>query len=120
MSEPTRRVLASTSGVAPGACIRFMIVLEGVETPAFAVSTPSGWRAYVDRCRHLPLTLDAGGGELSMDGGRTLVCMRHDANYDAANGACLSGACEDRALTALALELRGGELWCTGRPGARG
>ena len=119
MSDPDRRVLASTRGVAEGACIRFRILLDGVDTPAFAVRTPLGWRAYVDRCRHLPLTLDPGSSGLSRDGGRTLVCMRHDAHYDATSGACRSGACEGRALTALAVEMRGAELWCTGRLGAR-
>lgn len=119
MPEAPRRVLASAGGALPGACVRFTLTLEGIDTPAFAVHTPRGWRAYVDRCRHLPLTLDPGSGGLSMDGGRTLVCMRHDANYDAATGACRSGACEGRALTPLAVELRGGELWCTGRPDSR-
>ena len=119
MREAPRCVLASASGAEPGACVRFTLTLEGIDTPAFAVNTPLGWRAYVDRCRHLPLTLEPGTGGISRNGGRTLVCMRHDANYDAATGACLSGACEGRALTSLALELRGDELWCTGHPAAR-
>ncbi len=111
------RIVPDAAAAAEGALVRFTLALDGVATPAFAIRTPSGWRAYVDRCRHLPLTLDRGGGEIGRDGGRTLVCLRHDAHYDAATGRCTAGPCEGRTLTALALEERAGALWCLGRAG---
>ncbi len=99
----------------PGALVRFTLELEGIALPAFAVRTPGGWRAYVDRCRHLPMTLDPGLDGIARDGGRVLVCTRHDAHYDAASGLCTEGPCEGRSLTALALESRADGLWCLGR-----
>ena len=44
-----------------------------------------------------------------------LVCVRHGARYRPDTGECLGGPCRGARLTALALEERGCELWCTGR-----
>jgi len=109
------RVAIRDEDTVTGTCVRFSLVLDDLPVPAFAVLTSSGWRAFVDRCRHLPIPLDPGRGDLSVDGGRTLICSRHDATYDAIGGGCLGGPCEDRALLPLQLEQRDGEWWCLGR-----
>lgn len=118
MTEPDLpqrvHVDSGSDQAAPGACIRFSLELDGLPTPAFAILTSQGWRAYVDRCRHLPLTLEPGLGGLSPDGGSTLTCARHFASYEATTGVCLVGPCKGRALTPLRLEQRDGGLWCLG------
>lgn len=118
-SDTPVQVLADVRDCARGACIRFTLTLEGVAWPAFAVFTPLGWRAYVDRCRHLPLPLDAGPDGPVSGRGEWLLCSRHNAQYDAATGGCVAGPCVGVSLLALALEARGDALWCLGRAPAR-
>jgi nitrite reductase/ring-hydroxylating ferredoxin subunit len=67
-------------------------------------------RAYLNRCQHLPITLDAGSRAFLGPDGRYLVCRTHGATYQLDDGMCVAGPCVGRALIALRLELDGERL----------
>lgn len=67
-------------------------------------------RAYVNRCRHLPIPLDAGSRRFRTPDGRHLLCRTHGAVYRLEDGACTRGPCDGRGLHALGVELEVGRV----------
>ena len=68
-------------------------------------------RAYLNRCRHLPTTLDAGGRQFFSKDRVHLQCQTHGARYRLADGGCVEGQCDGRGLFALAVELEGDAVY---------
>ena len=67
-------------------------------------------RAYANVCRHIPLTLDLGDGEVSTPDGRFFLCHHHGARYRIEDGSCEFGPCDGDSLVALGVEVIDGEL----------
>ncbi len=67
--------------------------------------------AYRNLCRHLPVPLDGGTGELLTDDRRYLVCGTHGATYRLGDGVCVEGPCEGAALESLRLRVEAGEVF---------
>jgi nitrite reductase/ring-hydroxylating ferredoxin subunit len=68
-------------------------------------------QAYLNRCQHLPVPLDAASGELLADDRVHLICLTHGATYRPEDGLCVEGPCEGEHLERLALETKDGTLW---------
>lgn len=68
-------------------------------------------RGFVDRCRHLPIGLDAGGRFLTAQGTH-LQCRTHGALFRCSDGLCESGPCLGLSLFELPLVRLGDELHC--------
>jgi nitrite reductase/ring-hydroxylating ferredoxin subunit len=93
-------------------------IVEGTARVVALPPEPSGWRreaivvrdaagelrAYLNRCQHLPIPLDAGSRSFFGPDGRQLVCKTHGATYRLEDGMCIAGPCTGRALVALRLE----------------
>jgi nitrite reductase/ring-hydroxylating ferredoxin subunit len=84
---------------------------SGLRREAFVVRDASGeLHAYLNRCQHLPITLDAGSRAFFAPDGRHIMCRTHGATYQVDDGMCIAGPCTGRALIALRLELDGERL----------
>ncbi|MGI8906763.1 MAG: Rieske (2Fe-2S) protein [Candidatus Sumerlaeaceae bacterium] len=57
--------------------------------------------AYRNQCRHRPLTLDYGDGELFTEDRRYLLCRNHGALYEPETGLCIAGPCTGASLFRL-------------------
>lgn len=68
-------------------------------------------RAYRNLCRHLPVPLDGGTGELLSKDGAHLICGTHGATYRLIDGYCVEGPCEGLALQRLHCRERDGDLY---------
>jgi nitrite reductase/ring-hydroxylating ferredoxin subunit len=66
--------------------------------------------AYANLCRHVPLSLDLGDGEVSSADGRFFLCHHHGARYRIEDGVCEYGPCEGESLVPLGIEIEEGEL----------
>src|SRR5262249_6298405 len=108
------RVLLDVRRLGEGAGARFSVVVEGIPRDAFVVRWRGGLHAYLNTCRHELLPLDFGDARFFDDEYDALVCCHNGARYRPDSGECIDGPCAGGRLTALALELRGGELWCVG------
>ncbi len=58
-------------------------------------------RAYLNRCKHLPVPLDGASREFFDATRRYLICGTHGALYEKATGFCVSGPCRGKVLTAI-------------------
>lgn len=115
MTEPAVQVLADARRLGEAQGIRFIVVVDGVPSDAFAVRWHGRAYAFLNRCRHQSLTLDFGDAQFFDEAMDALVCVQHGARYAPDTGQCLGGPCAGGRLTPLRLEERDGGLWCLGR-----
>lgn len=73
--------------------------------------------AYRNLCRHLPVPLDGGTGELLSDDGAYLICGTHGATYRVLDGYCVEGPCEGLALQPLFVREDRGHVYVSDAPG---
>lgn len=66
--------------------------------------------AYANLCRHIPLTLDLGDGQVSAADKKVFLCHHHGARYRIEDGKCLYGPCDGDSLIPLAFEEEDGQL----------
>jgi nitrite reductase/ring-hydroxylating ferredoxin subunit len=66
--------------------------------------------AYANICRHVPLTLDLGDGDVSSADRQVFLCHHHGARYRIEDGKCLYGPCDGEHLFKLETEEQDGEL----------
>ncbi len=86
---------------------------DGASERAFVLKRADGSvRAYRDVCRHLSFPLDwRGDGQVFTPDGEHLICGLHGAQYDPADGRCVSGPCEGLFLHALPVEVADGVVY---------
>lgn len=68
-------------------------------------------KAYLNRCKHLPVPIDAGSREFLTEDSMYLLCSTHGALYHRDDGMCVMGPCEDEALESLPVVEEDGELY---------
>lgn len=66
--------------------------------------------AYANVCRHIPLTLDLGDGEVGAADRQAFLCHHHGARYRIEDGKCLYGPCDGASLFPLPHVEEAGEL----------
>jgi nitrite reductase/ring-hydroxylating ferredoxin subunit len=69
--------------------------------------TESGFRAYLNRCRHIPVSLDWGDGEVLDESGVLLQCRTQGALYRIEDGVGVAGPCKGQTLIPVEIEERG-------------
>jgi nitrite reductase/ring-hydroxylating ferredoxin subunit len=67
-------------------------------------------RAYLNRCRHLPVPIDGGSKQYLTRNGEYLICGLHGALYRLDDGVCTAGPCLHLALESLLLVEENGLL----------
>ena len=68
-------------------------------------------RAYLNRCRHLPVPIDGGSKQYLTRGGEYLLCGTHGALYRRDDGVCIAGPCLHLALESLQVLEENGMLY---------
>jgi nitrite reductase/ring-hydroxylating ferredoxin subunit len=69
-------------------------------------------RAYVNRCKHLPIPLDGGSRRFWDDKEEHLMCGTHSAMFRREDGYCFAGPCRGASLDPLPVEVdASGTIW---------
>jgi nitrite reductase/ring-hydroxylating ferredoxin subunit len=86
---------------------------RGIRQQAIVIRDAGGVpHAYLNRCRHLPIPLGVGTGDVLSDDERYLICRTHGALYRRGDGYCVEGPCAGTSLAELVLERdEHGILW---------
>ena len=79
----------------------FPFIRKGWDTEALVFGTGNQVHAYINRCPHLPLTLDIGTGSFFTQDGSELLCANHGARFLPENGECTWGPCKGHSLTPI-------------------
>jgi nitrite reductase/ring-hydroxylating ferredoxin subunit len=96
--------------LAPGQSRKFTLRCRDQELECFVVNWRGALRAFVNRCRHIPMTLDWVENQFFDEAGDHLLCPTHGALYEPDGGECVAGPACGKALFAVPLVEHDGEI----------
>lgn len=108
---PGQRLCESGDLQERGKGLLFEVLEYGRKAPAFALRYDGKVVAYLNRCAHVPTTLDWQPGEFLDADNRWLLCSVHGASYDPHSGRCVGGPCGRGKLMAIEVEEVDGWVW---------
>ncbi|MCC6625392.1 MAG: Rieske 2Fe-2S domain-containing protein [Deltaproteobacteria bacterium] len=113
--------MVDVSGVARGRPCIFGFERDGEPLTGMIVADATGaLHVYVNRCPHVPYSLDLGDGNVLDPDGLTIVCSNHGARFDPDTGRCRWGPVRGRFLEPLPFRRDGDRLVITIAPEAEG
>lgn len=102
--------VARVDELASGQTKKFILTRDGRELEAFVLNHNGRFVAYLNRCCHIPMTMDWVENQFLSDDGAHILCATHGALYEPDSGACVAGPPLGQCLTPVPLEVRHGEL----------
>lgn len=103
-------VVARVGEIVPGRSKKFLLPCEEGELEAFVVNHEGTLHAYVNRCCHVPMTMDWIDNQFFTEDGRYIQCATHGACYEPDSGECVAGPPVGQCLTRVPLTVRDGEV----------
>jgi nitrite reductase/ring-hydroxylating ferredoxin subunit len=94
----------------PGETKKFLLRCEGQEIEGFVLNYAGEHHAYVNRCRHVPMSLDWVENQFFTEDGRFVQCATHGAYYRPETGECVAGPPCGRVLVRIPLRVDGDEI----------
>ena len=94
----------------PGQSRKFTLQCGAREIECFVVNWRGMLRAFVNQCRHIPMTMDWVENQFFDEDANYLVCPTHGAFYEPDGGECVVGPACGKALFAVPLVERAGEV----------
>jgi nitrite reductase/ring-hydroxylating ferredoxin subunit len=99
--------IARLGDLQPGQTKKFLLVCGGEEIEAFLLNVAGAHHAYVNRCRHVPMSLDWVENQFFTEDGRFVQCATHGAYYLPESGECVAGPPCGRSLHRVPLRIDG-------------
>lgn len=102
--------VAAVDELPPGTTKKFILRCNGREIEAFVLNHAGAFHAYVNRCCHIPMTMDWVENQFLSEDRQFIQCATHGALYVPATGECVDGPPLGKRLTAVPIELRDGVI----------
>jgi nitrite reductase/ring-hydroxylating ferredoxin subunit len=83
--------VARIGEIPPGQTKKFFLQVDGREVECFVVNYGGELFAYVNRCRHVPMTMDWVENQFLTEDGRYILCATHGAAFEPDTGECVFG-----------------------------
>jgi nitrite reductase/ring-hydroxylating ferredoxin subunit len=103
-------VVARVGEIVPGCSKKFLLRCEKGELEAFVVNHEGTLHAYVNRCCHVPMTMDWIDNQFLTEDRRYIQCATHGAWYEPDSGECIAGPPVGQFLTRVPLVVRDGDV----------
>jgi nitrite reductase/ring-hydroxylating ferredoxin subunit len=84
--------------LADGESKTFALVDGEERHPCFVVRWRGDLQAFVNRCRHIPMTMDWVENQFLTEDGEFILCPTHGALFQPDTGACVGGPAYGKAL----------------------
>lgn len=110
MADTELVVIARVGEIAPGHTKKFMLLVDGRETECFAVNYEGYLSAYINRCRHVPMTMDWIENQFLTEDGRYILCATHGAAFEPDSGECVFGPPCGKFLVRVPLSVEGNHV----------
>lgn len=104
------RVIARVEEMQPGSVKKFWLICQKYRVDAFLINYEGKFHAYVNRCRHIPISMDWVDNDFFTEDKRYLVCANHGATYEPETGECVWGPCFGAFLQDVPLEISDGKI----------
>ncbi len=106
-----RIMLARVEELPPGTTKKFTFDRNGQKTEAFLANFRGELLAFVNRCVHLPITIDLDDNDFFTCDGNLFVCKTHGSVYDPKAGKCVGGPGQGKSLERLPLVVDAGVIY---------
>lgn len=103
-------VIARVGELAPGRTKKFFMQVDGREEECFAVNHQGQLYAYVNRCCHVPMTMDWVDNQFMTEDEQFIQCATHGACYLPDTGECVAGPPFGQFLIPVPITIRGDEV----------
>ena len=107
---PPSVIIAHLDEIEPGKTKKFMLSVEGRETECFLVNYDGHYFAYINRCAHVPMTMDWIDNQFLTEDGRYILCATHGAAFEPNTGECVFGPPCGRFLACVPLTIDGDRI----------
>lgn len=104
-------MVARVGELHPGQTKKFLLCCSGREEECFLVNHGGALYAYVNRCCHVPMTMDWIDNQFMTEDGRYIQCATHGACYEPESGECVSGPPCGKFLTRVPLTIDGDDVF---------
>lgn len=104
-------LVARVGEIQPGHTKKFLLQVDGSEEECFIVNHGGTLYAYVNRCCHVPMTMDWIDNQFMTEDGRYIQCATHGACYEPESGECVSGPPCGKFLTRVPLTIDGDDVF---------
>lgn len=104
-------MVARAGELSHGTTKKFQLRCQGNAIEALLVNYEGKLFAYVNRCRHIALSLDWVDNRFFTEDKRYLICANHGATYEPTTGECIWGPCYGESLQSVPLEVNGGKIF---------
>ncbi len=106
-----RILLARVEELPPGTTKKFTFDSNGRKTEAFLANFRGELLAFVNRCVHLPITLDLDDNDFFTCDAKLFVCKTHGSVYEPRAGKCVGGPGQGKSLDRLPLVVDAGAIY---------
>jgi nitrite reductase/ring-hydroxylating ferredoxin subunit len=103
-------VVARVGELQPGETKKFLLPCGSREVEGFVVNYGGTLYAYVNRCRHVPMSMDWIENRFLTEDGRYILCATHGACYEPDTGECIDGPALGKVLIHVPLSVHGDEV----------
>ncbi len=110
MLQDEQVVVARVGEIEPGGTKKFVLQVDGREVECFVVNYDGRLFAYVNRCRHVPMTMDWVENQFLTEDGRYILCATHGAAYEPETGECIFGPPCGKILDRVPLTIKGNRV----------
>jgi nitrite reductase/ring-hydroxylating ferredoxin subunit len=104
------KAIARVGEIAPGQTKKFLLDCPAGELECFVLNFAGEHHAWVNRCRHVPMSLDWVENQFFTEDGRFVQCATHGAYYLPETGECVAGPPCGRSLVRIPLRVDGDAL----------
>ncbi len=103
--------IARVGEIAPGTSKKFALEVRGQELECFVVFWNGAHYAYVNKCRHIAMSLDWVENRIFDEDRRFFLCATHGALYEPDSGECVFGPPCGKRLIRVPLTVREGQIY---------
>lgn len=104
------KVIARAGELSHGMTKKFRLRCQGRTIEGLLVSYRGDLFAYVNRCRHLSISLDWVDNRFFTDDSRYIICANHGATYEPTTGECIWGPCYGAFLQGVPIRVSGQKI----------
>ena len=104
VTDLRRTITIPKSDLADKGTVSFSFEASGWPVEGFLYREGDVFYAYVNRCKHLPLTLDLGTEEFFTQDGAFFLCANHGARFAPTTGECVWGPCLGKHLSPIPID----------------
>ena len=105
------KAIATVGEIAPGKTKKFLLDCAGTEVEGFVLNAGGETHAWVNRCRHVPMSLDWVENQFFTAEGDFIQCATHGALYRPETGECVAGPPCGKSLHRIPLKIDAGTIY---------